>query len=111
MRNFGKIHNLKAMSEKIPINIVVGDRTYRVKIERKDEELVRKTLHLLNQKVLDFKTSFAGKDMQDYIAMALIWFATEQNLIGNFLIKEKETSQKLNGLENLLDRLLKEDGE
>jgi len=97
------------MEDKIPINLVVGDRTYRVKIARKDEELVRKTIRFLNDKIIEFKTNFAGKDMQDYISMALLYFATEQNLTGVFHIKEEETSKKLNSWNNMLDQLLDEE--
>lgn len=99
------------MEEKIPINLVVGDRTYRVKIARKDEELVRKTIRFLNEKIIEFKTNFAGKDMQDYISMALLYFATEQNQTGDFHIKEEETAKKLNSWNHLLDKLLDEDEE
>ncbi|QES90286.1 cell division protein ZapA [Rhizosphaericola mali] len=94
------------MDQKIPVNIVVGDRTYRVKIDRVDEELVRKTMSFVNEKIIEFKTHFAGKDMQDYIAMALLWFATEQNQTGTFKIKEQETNQKLSSWENMLNKLL-----
>ena len=65
------------MSELIPVNIVVADRTYRLKIEAEDEEMVRKTAQTINEKILEFRTSFAGKDMQDYIAMVIIWYATQ----------------------------------
>ena len=65
------------MQELIPINVVIGDRTYRIKIEPQDEEAVRKTLKLINDKVIEYKTQFAGRDMQDYIAMVLLWYATQ----------------------------------
>ncbi len=65
------------MQELIPINVVIGDRTYRIKIQSPDEELVRKTLKTINDKIIEFKTQFAGKDMQDYIAMVLLWYATQ----------------------------------
>ena len=65
------------MSELIPVNIVIGDRTYRIKTLSKDEEMIRKTLKLINDKIIEFKTQFAGQDMQDYIAMVIIWYATE----------------------------------
>ena len=32
---------------------------------------------MINQKIIEFKTQFAGKDMQDYIAMVIIWYATQ----------------------------------
>lgn len=97
------------MEEKIPVNLLVGDRTYRVKIARKDEEIVRKTIRFLNDKIIEFKTNFAGKDMQDYVSMALLYFATEQNQTGDFHIKEEETAKKLNSWNNILDKLLDEE--
>jgi cell division protein ZapA len=65
------------MQELIPINVVIGDRTYRIRIDPKDEEVVRKTLKTINDKIIAFKTEFAGKDMQDYVAMVLLWYATQ----------------------------------
>jgi cell division protein ZapA (FtsZ GTPase activity inhibitor) len=65
------------MEELIPINIVIGDRTYRIKTHPKDEEAIRATLKIINEKIVEFKTQFSGKDMQDYIAMVLIWYATQ----------------------------------
>ena len=70
------------MQELIPINVVIGDRTYRVKIDPVDEEVVRKTLKTINDKIVEYKTHFAGKDMQDYIAMVLLWYATQTPVSG-----------------------------
>lgn len=68
----------------IPINIIIGDRSYRIKIKPTDEEHVRKTLKIINDQILDYKTNFSGKDMQDYIAMVIIWYATQAtNTDGN----------------------------
>lgn len=65
------------MTELIPITITLADRNYRIRIDADDEEKVRATVKMLNQKILDFKIAFAGKDMQDYITMVLLWFVTE----------------------------------
>lgn len=74
----------------IPVSIVIGDRNYRIKIDPADEEVVRKTVKAINDKIVDFKTHFAGKDMQDYVAMVLVWFATEKNdHLSNAMEKEK----------------------
>ena len=64
------------MQELIPINVVIGDRSYRVKIDPADEEAVRKNLKTIIDKILEYRTHFAGKDIQDYIAMTLLWYAT-----------------------------------
>ncbi|MBK8953055.1 MAG: cell division protein ZapA [Chitinophagaceae bacterium] len=91
------------MSELIPISALIGDRTYRIKIEPKDEEVVRKTLKVVNEKIVEFRTQFAGKDMQDYIAMVLIWFATEQEEQAAAGMEQQSLSEKLNFLEKLID--------
>lgn len=96
------------MSELIPVNILIADRSYRLKIEAADEEMVRKTAALINDKVTEFKTQFAGKDMQDYVSMVLLWFATEQNRSGIDQVRWEETSEKLASLEKMVDKALTE---
>ncbi len=87
----------------IPINVVVGDRTYRIKIEPENEEIVRKTVKIINDKLVEFKTVFAGKDMQDYIAMVVLWYATTAGERAN---SEGGVNEKLRGLESMLDKVL-----
>jgi len=94
------------MPELIPANILIGDRTYRLKIEPEDEEVLRKTVKMINDKILEFKRDFAGKDMQDFVSMVLIWFATEQNKYGTDKIVLKETAEKLSALEDIIDKVL-----
>ena len=91
----------------IAISALIGDRTFRIKIEPKDEEVVRKTLKTINDKILEFKSQFAGKDMQDYISMVLIWFATEQNVAMAAGVKKENITEGLNSIEKLLDNQLK----
>lgn len=95
------------MSELIAISALIGDRTFRIKIEPKDEEVVRKTLKNINDKILEFKSQFAGKDMQDYISMVLIWFATEQNVAMTAGVKKENIADGLNSIEKLLNNQLK----
>lgn len=91
------------MAELIPVNILIGDRTYRIKTNPQDEELIRSTLKVINEKIIEFKTQFAGKDMQDYIAMVMIWYATQTTAETNPAL-EKEMSDALHKIEELLDR-------
>ena len=90
----------------IPINILIGDRTYRIKSLAKDEEVIRRTLKVINDKIIEFKTQFAGKDMQDYIAMVLIWYATQAASSGNDEHLEEEFEKMLAGMEQQLDKAL-----
>ena len=95
------------MEELIPIIVVIGDRSYRIRIATADEEVVRKTIKLINDKIIEFKTQFAGKDMQDYIAMVVLWYATQQKEAAeNQPLMSNEIETQLQSMEKLLDRML-----
>lgn len=90
----------------IPVNIIVADRSYRLKIEPEDEEMVRKTMKLINEKIIEFKTNFAGKDMQDYVSMVLLWFATEQQKPTPKMAFDNDEKAKLDKIEDILNKAL-----
>lgn len=100
--------NASFMSELIPISALIGDRSYRIKIDPKDEEVVRKTLKTINDKIIEYKTQFAGKDMQDYIAMVMIWYATDQQAEKKAGADNENIAEKLSVIEKLLDSQLNE---
>jgi cell division protein ZapA len=90
----------------IPVNILIADRTYRVKISPKDEEAVRKTAALINQKMVEFKTMYAGSDTQDYISMVLLWFTTEQQQNGKNLYQMESIQAQIEGMSAAIDKVL-----
>jgi hypothetical protein len=94
------------MQELIPINVLIGDRTYRIKIEPADEEAVRKSLKTINDQIIDYKTRFAGKDMQDYIAMVLLWYATQTPTASLSSGDGPPLAEALGRMEQQLDRAL-----
>lgn len=91
------------MEDLMLISALIGDRTYRIKIEPQDEEMVRKTLKTINEKILEFKTEFAGKDMQDYIAMVMIWLATEMQSAPSSYLVQEAVKEKMDEIERMLD--------
>ncbi|MDB5208364.1 MAG: cell division protein ZapA [Flavisolibacter sp.] len=94
------------MNDLIPLNLVIGDRNYRIRIQPADEEVVRKTAKTINDKIVEYKTMFAGKDMQDYIAMVLVWFATEQHAPISNVVNMDNVSSRLQTLEKIIDGAL-----
>jgi cell division protein ZapA len=93
------------MQNFIPINIVLGGRTYRLKIKTEDEEKVRAMAKKLNEQLTVFKTEYAGKDMQDYLAMVLLWHVSEK--------LEAQPSQEvdltqLDNIEKMIDKGLED---
>ena len=82
----------------IPVNITIADRSYRVKIAPKDEEAVRKTAAIINQKMVEFKNMYAGKDQQDYISMVLLWFTTQQQESGQNIYEQENLQNQIEAL-------------
>ncbi len=95
------------MSELIAATVLIGDRSYRIKVAAEDEEVVRKTVKTINDKIIEFKTNFAGKDMQDYVAMVLLWFATDQVAKMKTGLANEKMAGQLDLIEQLLDNQLK----
>jgi len=62
------------MEEKLSIRVNVADRFYPLKIDRSDEEKIRKAAKLINEKVLQYKQRYSDKDLQDFLAMAALQF-------------------------------------
>jgi hypothetical protein len=94
------------MQDLMAINVVIGDRTYRIKIEPKDEEVVRRTLRTINDKIIEYKTQFAGRDMQDYIAMVVLWYATQPGSETGLSTANPAILDALTRMEQQLDKSL-----
>lgn len=97
---------MSSQEEMIPVNITIADRTYRVKVAPKDEEALRKTAAIINQKMVEFKGAYAGKDMQDYISMVLLWFATEQQQSGQNLYELENVQNQIETLKNSIEKAI-----
>lgn len=90
---------------KLSIRVNVADRYYPLKIEREDEEKIRKAARMINEKVLQYKQRYSDKDVQDFLAMAGLQFVIK-------LIEEEEKNNNdflpgaLNELANKIDAVL-----
>jgi len=63
----------------------VADRYYPLKVERENEEKIRKAARMINEKVLQYKQRYTDKDVQDFLAMAAL----------QYVIKLTEEEEKL----------------
>ena len=62
------------MDDKLSIRVNVADRYYPLKVERENEEKIRKAARMINEKVLQYKQRYADKDVQDFLAMAALQY-------------------------------------
>jgi cell division protein ZapA len=91
---------IETMDDKLSIKVNVADRYYPLKIERRDEEKIRKAARLINEKVLQYKQRYLDKDVQDFLAMAALQFVTR--------IIEMEDKTDISPLEQKLQDLNEE---
>ncbi len=91
------------MDDKLSIRVNVADRYYPLKVERENEEKIRKAARMINEKVLQYKQRYTDKDVQDFLAMASL----------QYVIKLNEEEEKLNddrfsdSVKELIDKIEK----
>ena len=89
------------MDDKLSIRVNVADRYYPLKVERDDEEKIRRAARMINEKVLQYKQRYTDKDVQDFMAMAALQFVIklieeEEKLSADYLPDAlKELTQKI----------------
>ncbi len=64
------------MDEKLTIRVNIVDRYYPLKIDRKDEEKIRKAAKKINDTVTQYQKLYGNKDGQDFLAMVALQFVT-----------------------------------
>jgi cell division protein ZapA (FtsZ GTPase activity inhibitor) len=93
------------MDEKLSIRINIADRYYPLKIDRNDEEKIRKAARTINEKVLQYKQKYADKDTQDFLAMAALQFMIKL-IDGEGIKGDAEIHQKIRDLNEELGAVL-----
>jgi cell division protein ZapA len=63
------------MNNKLSIKINIAERFYSLKVEPDEEEKIRLAAKIISDKILSLKERQSGKDAQDWLAMACLWFA------------------------------------
>ena len=93
------------MDDKLSIRVNVADRYYPLKIDRDNEEDIRKAARLINEKVLQYKQKYVDKDIQDFLAMASLQYVIKMLELENNLEK-KDMSESLKELRSFIDEVL-----
>ncbi len=89
------------MTEKLSINININGRVYPLKIDREDEEKIRKAAKMINDIVLEYKKKYVSQDAQDFLAMTAFQF-----VLKNLELEEKsDVSPIIEEIRTLDDQL------
>jgi len=94
------------MDEKLSIRVNVADRYYPLKIDRSDEEKIRKAAKMINEKVLQYKQRYSDKDVQDFLAMAALQYVI-QVIENDSTAGTSSVLEKIQELDNQLNDFLK----
>ncbi len=84
----------------------IGGRQYPLKIKPSEKELIDQTLADIGNKVAEMKASYASKDAQDWVAMALLSLTYELNKCRNNTEALSTLPSKLEQIESALDSML-----
>ncbi len=91
--------------DKFVININIAGRSYRLKVDNKEEEHVRAAANAINKKLDEFSGNYAFKDKQDLLAMTAISFVSEFTKLKSETEDNAIVSiEKLNEIDEILSK-------
>jgi len=68
------------MDEKFLIHVEIGDKTYALRINRSEEEVVREAAKQLRKKLLQYRQKFSQSELEikDLLAMVALQYAIQK---------------------------------
>jgi cell division protein ZapA (FtsZ GTPase activity inhibitor) len=89
--------------EEFSITVSIADRNYRLRIQPKDEEIIRKAAKEINELMREYAAIYAYTDNQDLLAMAALNYTTAaMNAEGQRSSVHTEIIQKLSAIDQEL---------
>ncbi len=76
-----------------PLNLWLAGRSYRILVKKNEAERIRKSVKLADEKIVELKQNYAGKDDQDFLAMCLLMYAADSN--GDDSLTRDDTLKKI----------------
>lgn len=91
------------MSE-LSIKINIANRVYPLTVKTEEEEAIRKTAKMINERIREYEQDYAVKDKQDLLAMCALEYGTS----GETALKQFTESEELLSEVKSLNSLIKE---
>jgi len=82
-------------NDMLSISVVICGRKFNLKIQKEEEEILRKAVDEINKDVKSYANKFAYKDMQDLLSMVSLQYVTKsiKHNEENSFIQEKLQSR------------------
>jgi cell division protein ZapA len=86
----------------LSIKINIANRVYPLTVKTEEEEGIRKTARMINDRIRVYEQDYAVKDKQDLLAMCALEFGTSNDFsLGQF----SETEELLSEVKSLNERI------
>ena len=60
--------------DELSISVSIADRPYKLSVEKEQEELIRKAVRTIDNRIKEYSNNYAYKDKQDLVAMVALEF-------------------------------------
>ncbi len=95
--------------DELSIKVTIANRQYPLKIKRADEERVRKSAKMLNDRIKEYESQYAVSDKLDIMTMCAMQFASELvNLQEDHILDNEKSSTEIAYITKLIATGLKE---
>lgn len=90
------------------LTVTIAGRPYPLKIKANDEPVIRQIVKEVNEKVNKFQLTYANREKQDCLAMALLAYAVDLHKATSqpAVSSPPDVSDKLSRIESLLDEAM-----
>lgn len=89
--------------DELSITVVIADRPYKLKVDRSEEEGLRKAAKVIEEQMEKYASYFQFKDKQDLLAMVALQFsASSINLEEQIRYRDNEMLDKLAEIDKVL---------
>lgn len=93
--------------DELSIKVTIANRQYPLKIKRADEERVRKSAKMLNDRIKEYETQYGASDKLDIMTMCAMQFASEVvNLQEDHELVNEKSSQEIADISKLISTTL-----
>ena len=97
------------MADELPITVTIAGRPYRLTINRKEEETIRKAVKHIEGQIGHYAGNYRYSDKQDLLAMVALHFATSAvNNENEVSFVTKSLSPTLTDLDKILTKVLED---
>ena len=88
------------------MQVVIAGRSYPIRVHPSDTEVIKKIVDEINSKVRDYQSTYANKDKQDCLAMALLTYGVDlyRNDQSEEELSEDRLVQKIDQIEDFLSK-------